>query len=346
MPRKRYYIVQGMGNDEIGLVGTITAPIASAGGNIVDLRQDVLHGLFTIYMVIDLTDCDLRIDTFKDIVKTIAEDTGLNLSVEAYHPVARDPEKRNILMILVGRDKPGIIASVSQTLANYKANIEFAQNIAREDIFLMELLIDVSHCSLPLDNLKSVITQNMSEMGITALFQTEDVFNKKKRIILFNTNYSLIPPDIVKEILKHTGISPKDIADAYPAKIDAVSCSVKAAQLLDGLSVDVLNTIARNIFVEDGTVELLQTLKIMGYKIGAVSNGFSIFLDILAQKLNIEYCYSSELPVNDDSRLVSGDMDEEKIRSCTLENFIKESARKEQVPDEDVTVISLSLIHI
>ncbi|MEJ2053763.1 MAG: ACT domain-containing protein, partial [Calditrichaceae bacterium] len=65
MSRQRLYIVHGMGNDAVGLVGGITEPIASAGGNIVDLRQDVLHGLFTIYLVVDLTDCEIRIDAFK-----------------------------------------------------------------------------------------------------------------------------------------------------------------------------------------------------------------------------------------------------------------------------------------
>ena len=116
-------------------MGRITSPIAGVGGNIVDLRQDVLHGLFTIYLVVDLTACDLRIDKFKDIIKSIAEDTGLALSVDTYHPVARNPEKKNILVILIGSDKPGIIASIAKTLGNYKANIEFAKNIGREGLF-------------------------------------------------------------------------------------------------------------------------------------------------------------------------------------------------------------------
>jgi phosphoserine phosphatase len=306
MSRQRFYIVHGMGNDAVGLVGNITTPIASAGGNIVDLRQDVLHGLFTIYMVVDLTDCELRIDAFKDIIKSIAEDTGLQLSVDTYHPIARNPEKKNILMILVGYDKPGIIASISQTLGNYKANIEFAQNIAREGIFLMELLIDVSYCTLPLDNLKSIVTQKMSEMEITAMFQTKDVFNKKKRIILFDISHSLIPANTVTEILQQTRLTPEDLASTYP-KDNVVTALTKAAQLLEGLPADVINTLANDIQIEAGTTELLQTLKIMGYKICVVCNGFSVFVDAVTQKIGLDYSYGVELEINEDSRTVRTD---------------------------------------
>ena len=62
MSRKNFYIIHGMGNDTVGLVGNITTPIAAKGGNIVDLRQDVLHGLFTIYLVVDLADSELRFE--------------------------------------------------------------------------------------------------------------------------------------------------------------------------------------------------------------------------------------------------------------------------------------------
>lgn len=339
MSRQRLYIVHGMGNDAVGLVGSITTPIASAGGNIIDLRQDVLHGLFTIYMVVDLADCELRFDAFKDIIKSIAEDTGLTLSVDTYHPVARNPEKKNLLIILVGSDKPGIIASVAQTLSNYKANIEFAKNIGREGIFLMELLTDVSHCTLPLDNLMNVITQKMNEMDITALFQTEDVFNKKKRVILFNFTHSLIPANTINEILKQTELTTDDITSAYP-KGNTVTALKRAAQLLEGLSADVINTIANGILVEDDTTELLETLKIMGYKICIVSNGFSVFIDALAREFGINYSYGVQLKIEDDSRLVSGEIVADEVVKRSIDDFKKQVAQKEQIGVEDVTVVS------
>ena len=338
MSQKRLYMVHGMGNDEVGLVGKITTSISSIGGNIFDLRQDVMHGLFTIYLVADLTDCDIRINKFKDLIQNIAEDTGLELSVNTYHPKARNPEKKNILMILVGCDKPGIIASVSQTLGKYQANIEFTQNIARQGIFLTELLTDVSNCTLPMDNLKNVIIKKMSTMGINAIFQTEDVFIKKKRIILFDIMHSLIPVDTVKEILDQTGIRKNDIKSAYSGN-NTITALTKAAKLLEGLSDDVLSTIADNICVEAGTTELLQTLKIMGYKICIVSTGFSVFLDVITQKLGIDHSYNVELNIDNDSRLVTGEMVVDEVAKRSMKEIKKQMVEKEQIKLEDITVV-------
>ena len=339
MSQQRLYIVHGMGNDGVGLVGKITNPIASAGGNIVDLRQDVLHGLFTIYFVVDLTECNLRLEKFKQLIESIGEDTGLVLTVDNYHPIARNPEKKNILIILVGQDKPGIIASIAQTLGNYKANIEFAKNVARENIFLMELLTDVSHCTLPLENLMSVITKNMSDVGITALFQTDDVFNKKKRIVLFDITHTLIPDDTVREILHHTELTSEDIKSTFPAS-DATASINQAAKLLEGLSSDVLNKIANDISVDPGTIELIQTLKVMGYKICIVTDGFSIFVDAIAQKLGVIHRYGVELDIDDDSRLVSGEIAANQIESLSLETIKNQLAEKEQISIADITVVS------
>ncbi|HOM28835.1 MAG TPA: ACT domain-containing protein, partial [Deltaproteobacteria bacterium] len=83
------YVVYGIGADEVGLVGAITSPIASVRGNIVDMHQDVMHGLFTIYMLVDLSAATVSVKEFKSIVEQISAGTGLRLSVERYTPTAR-----------------------------------------------------------------------------------------------------------------------------------------------------------------------------------------------------------------------------------------------------------------
>ena len=149
MARERLFIIHGMGPDAVGLVGRITREIATHNGNIVDLKQDVLHGLFIIYLVVDLSDTPLRIEEFNTVIDRLSEDTGITLQVDTYNPVARNPEKKNMLLILLGADHPGIIASISQLLGNYGINIEFAGNIGREGVFLMELMTDISACTIP-----------------------------------------------------------------------------------------------------------------------------------------------------------------------------------------------------
>ena len=101
------YIVYGIGSDSVGLVGAITAPMSKVGGNIVDMRQDVLHGLFTIYLVVDLAKATVSVDEFSRLVDKISADTGLKLAMEKFTPVSPGSEKKNILLTLVGKGQAG-----------------------------------------------------------------------------------------------------------------------------------------------------------------------------------------------------------------------------------------------
>ena len=68
------YIVFGTGPDAVGLVEKVTAPVAAIQGNIVDLRQDVLHGLFTLFMVVDLSRATVPAEGVAALVARISEE--------------------------------------------------------------------------------------------------------------------------------------------------------------------------------------------------------------------------------------------------------------------------------
>lgn len=337
--RSMLYIVYGIGRDSVGLIGGITTPIARVGGNIVDMRQDVLHGLFTIYLVVDLKQASASLEEFRSLLKTITEETGVRLSMEKYTPVARSAEKANILLTLVGKDKPGIIAAISEKLGTYNINIEVSEMVAREGVFLMDLLCDVSRSSVPTENLKGVVREIMTSMDISIMFQTEDVFNKKKKIVLFDLSQSFMDPDTLREILKLSGIESRSVGRAA-GREDDLSYMHATAGYLEGLPLNVIDAVADSTQASPGTMELLQTLKIMGYKIGLVSTGFTFFLEPVSRKLDIDYAFGFELPVDDDSKTLVGDIAPGLINAPELDAIISDLMETEKVDREDITIIS------
>lgn len=335
----RLYIVHGIGNDKVGLVGKVTVPIAQAGGNIVDLRQDVMHGLFSIYLVVDLSGASLSLEAFQEVLQGISDETGLKISIDKFTPVASGIGKTGMLLILVGKDKPGIIATVSKTLSSYNINIEFSQMVAREDIFLMDLLVDISKSTLPLDNLKTTLREKMYAMGIKTMFQTRDVFNKQKKIILFDIASSFIGREILDEILGQARIPRTDLSAVYD--VQKIPASLQAAiGYLEDLPVSVLNAVIDSIEISPATEELVQTLKIMGYKIGLISTGFDLFIHALKKKLNIDYSYGVALPIDDDAQVVAGGVVAEDLQVPDRAAIIAQLRQREAVADEDITVIS------
>jgi phosphoserine phosphatase len=332
-------MVHGMGNDSVGLVGSITTPIAKAGGNIVDLRQDVLHGLFVIIMVVDLSETELHLEEFRKMVRTIAEDTNLEMTVEKYSPVARPPEKMNLLLILVGKDAPGIIAAITESLSKYRINIEFAKTIAREGIFLMELLTDISKCAIPFQNLRSVLSENMASMDIKTIFQAEDVFNKKKRVILFDIASTFIDRARLDEILRLTAIDWRELTSVYSLERPLASLQ-RAASYLAGMPVDLIARIVERVEATPDTTELVQTLKIMGYKVALMSNAFSFLTDSLKGQLDIDYCSGVNARVDDDTRTIVGELDPDADRDRDRERVIANLAEKESIDRESITVVT------
>lgn len=335
--REKLYVVYGAGSDAVGLVEQVTRPIADARANIVDMRQDVLHGLFTLFMLVDLAESTVSPEQFRALVATIGEETGLSLAVDPYQPIPRRSDRRNLLVILVGGDKPGVIARTSALLSSYRVNIEFMRTVARAGVFLMELHADITNAALPLENLEAALIEAMRALEIRALFQSEDVFNKKKRVVCFDIGASLIAADTLGQILGQAGIAADELRALYgPPRVRA---SVEAAAArLEGLPTEIAKRIGDTMTVAPDSIELVETLKTMGYKTLVISTAFQFCTEALARKAALDACYGYRASVNDDAQAFTGAISphhDPQDRRRILGGFLQ----REGIAEEDVTML-------
>ena len=334
MARERLFIIHGMGPDAVGLIGKITEELAQHKGNIVDLRQDVLHGLFIVYLVVDLSESSLRIDDFSQLIARLSEDTGIALQVENYNPVARNPQKKNMLMILLGADHPGIITSISQLLGKYSINIEFASTIGREGVFLMELMTDISACSIPLENVMNTVRATMERQGIKTLFQSEQVFNKKKRVILFDITTGLMDDQQHVEVIRQAALD-QSILDRLCSDESARSI----ATALEGLARATYASMIAGVHATPDTMELLQTLKTMGYAIGLITSSSQLLSEQLVKNLGIDYCFGIPYEIDDDTQCFTGSVGFE-FTGINRQEIIRSVVVREGIAPDDVTIIN------
>jgi len=291
---EKLYIAYGAGADKVGLVEKITSGIAGAGGNITDLRQDSLHGLFTVYLVADLANTKLGKDQFADLIREIGEDTGLSLHTERFVPQPRVAGAKNLLIVLLGEDKPGIIARVSNDLSSHKINIEDSRMVAREGIFLMELLTDVSRSTLPAENLEAILREHMQAVGIATMFQRTEVFNPKKRVIVFEQHRSLIDPAILAEVVQQAGLP------SLPQTPE------EAARLLEDLPAEVFHTVTGSLQVSADSLELVHSLQRMGYRTALDSRAFAPVAEAVQLKAGLDEAFGLPLPIDADSQSLRG----------------------------------------
>ena len=98
-------------------------------------------------------------------------------------------------------------------------------------------------------------------------------------------------------------------------KIDWVDGLKERVQLLNGIDYDTCIQVANSLPIMTGAKEACRALKDAGWKLMAVSGGFTIITDRLKKELGLDFVYSNELVFKDDKLddvIVSVDADKAK----------------------------------
>ena len=86
------------------------------------------------------------------------------------------------VITVLGKDRVGIIAGVSNILAQSNVNILDITQTIMQDVFTMITLVDISKCTIPFHNLSESLENKGVELGLKIQIQHEDIFNSMHRI--------------------------------------------------------------------------------------------------------------------------------------------------------------------
>jgi ACT domain-containing protein len=90
--------------------------------------------------------------------------------------------KKQVVITVMGQDRTGIVAKVSQALFNANVNIIDISQTIMQDIFAMILMVDIAQANQNLTAIKESLTQVGQELGVNIVVQHEDVFRYMHRI--------------------------------------------------------------------------------------------------------------------------------------------------------------------
>jgi len=75
-------IITVLGHDRIGIIAEISAILAGARANILDISQTIMQGFFTMIMVVDISESKYNIGELRDILLKKGEEMGLKITVQ------------------------------------------------------------------------------------------------------------------------------------------------------------------------------------------------------------------------------------------------------------------------
>lgn len=323
---REIYVVSGMGRDVTGLVSLVTSIISDTNGNIIDMEENVFHGLFSIFLTIDLTGATISGDRFIAQLQAVAHQSGLQILAERQSFTPRLRPKQLMRLLLIGADHPGIVSSATFVLANNGVNIEGARMISRGDLFAMEMDIDRASSPRSVAAICKSVSDEMERVGIRCFFQTEDTYRKHARLLVFTLDRSLLDEGLHRELLGEAGASSAGKG--------------KAAAALAGIRVDMVKSLTAGLRFTSETEDLLHALKLMGCLVALISNGYDLFLEPLREQACIDHLRCNRL-------LAAKGKLTGKIESVTEDEsqrraLIAEIACAEQVAGENIVIIGSS----
>lgn len=86
------------------------------------------------------------------------------------------------IITVIGKDKVGIIAGVSNVLAGHNVNILDITQTTMQDVFTMIMLVDISASNVPFTVLSENLENKGQDIGLSVRIQHEDIFNSMHRI--------------------------------------------------------------------------------------------------------------------------------------------------------------------
>jgi ACT domain-containing protein len=94
---------------------------------------------------------------------------------------AGDPGTR-IVIAVIGRDRPGILAGVTGILAARRANILDVSQTIMSGLFTMIMLTDIAGCTVAFADLKKELDEHGRRESLSVFIQHEDLFRTMHRV--------------------------------------------------------------------------------------------------------------------------------------------------------------------
>jgi len=86
------------------------------------------------------------------------------------------------ILTIIGKDKVGIISTVSTLLANRNVNILDINQTVMRDYFTMIMLVDLEEMTSEFSDLQNELTIKGAEIQMDIKIQREDIFDKMYEI--------------------------------------------------------------------------------------------------------------------------------------------------------------------
>ena len=172
------------------------------------------------------------------------------------------------------------------------------------------------------------------EWNVEAVFQTDNVFRRYKRLAVFDMDSTLIQQEVIDEIASIINIKPQIAAitaAAMNGELDFEASLRKRCALLKGVPSDVWETLKPRITLNEGVADLIRALKKLGFKTAVLSGGFTPLTGWMGAQLGLNYAFANHLVVSEDGKTLTGELTGEIVHAEKKREHVLSISQKEGI---------------
>ncbi len=147
--------------------------------------------------------------------------------------------------------------------------------------------------------LKKIMSDFQINYGVDCNF-IETPERRKKKLLIADMDSTIIREESLDELAKQIG-KEKEVSlitnEAMNGRIDFKKALIDRVSILKGYPINILETLKKNITINDGAKELVKTMNMNGSITILVSGGFTFLTEYLQELLNFKHTHANSLQI-------------------------------------------------
>jgi phosphoserine phosphatase len=280
-------------------MASIFVSLAEHDADVVDVEQVVVRERLILAVLIELRGDPWALR--RSVART-ADALGMDCEVAIAGGDGPSPRRsrrgRSHVIVLGHPLRPGSIGDVAQRIADLGGSIESVTQLSRAPASSLELLVSSADPAM----LRSELVQAAEETGLDIAVEPAGLRRRAKRLVVLDLDSTLIQDEGIDALAAAAGRGDEVEAiteRAMNGELDYADSLRQRVALLAGLPYSRVEQVRDGLRLTPGADRSVRTLRRLGYHVGVVSGGFTVFTDRFVAELGLEFAAANELDVMD-----------------------------------------------
>ncbi|MDT4934373.1 MAG: phosphoserine phosphatase [Pseudonocardiales bacterium] len=309
------------GRDRPGVTAAFFSALAAHDVDVRDVEQVVIRDRLILAVLFDLRGDSAAL---RNSVTQAAQALGMECEVTvADGPPRRAARGSRSHVIVLGRPlRPGALSHITQRVADIGDNIESLAQLATEPATAVEMIVRTTD---PVQ-LRAVLVQAADETGVDIAVEQAGLRRRAKRLVVLDVDSTLIRDEAIDVLAERAGVSDQVVGiteRTMAGELDFVESLRARVALLAGLPEAEVWSVRDALRLTPGARTFVRTLQRLGFQVGVVSGGFTVFTDRFVAELGLDFAAANELEIVDGvvTGKVAGEIIDRPGKAEALERF-------------------------